>query len=145
MTQNTKMQKTQTRVFVQNCKIKRNGNICVLCHNFWSNQNVQLLSTSKWPQFCERWRYLRQKNGQKRSYNGYLRVTFVRSLFTYFLGQNVPKDSHSERRRCIWKDLTTFASQEYSWKQDPCFSTAISAAQRYLQSLLWYQEFLPIG
>ena len=37
MTQNTKMQKTQKtemRVFVQNCKIKINGNICVLCHNF---------------------------------------------------------------------------------------------------------------
>ena len=70
MTQNTKMQKTQktqTRVFVQNCKRNRNGNICVLCHNFWSNQNVDLLSTSKWPsepQFCERWTYIRQKRAR---------------------------------------------------------------------------------
>ena len=45
-----------------------NGNICVLCHNFWTNQNLEQLSTSKWPsepQFCERWTYIRQKNGQK--------------------------------------------------------------------------------
>ena len=38
------------------------------------------MSTSKWPsepQFCERWRYIWRKNGQKRSYNSYLRVTFV--------------------------------------------------------------------
>ena len=77
-TQNTKTQKTQktqTRVFVQNCKINRNGNICILCHNFWSNQNVDLLSTSKWPsepQFCERWTYIRRKNGQKWSYKGHI-------------------------------------------------------------------------
>ena len=53
--------KTQIHVFVQNCKINRNGNICVLRHNFWTNQNVDLLSTSKWPlepQFCERWTYI---------------------------------------------------------------------------------------
>ena len=41
-----------------------NGNICVLCHNFWTNQNLDQLSTSKWPsetQFCERWTYIWQK------------------------------------------------------------------------------------
>ena len=41
MTKNTKKQKTQkmqTSVFVQNHEKKRNGNICVLCHNFWTNQ-----------------------------------------------------------------------------------------------------------
>ena len=50
MAQNTKIQKTQktqTRVFVQNRKKKRNGNICVLCHKFGTNHNLDLLSTSK--------------------------------------------------------------------------------------------------
>ena len=31
--------------------------ICVLCHNFWTNQGLDLISTSKWPsepQFSER-------------------------------------------------------------------------------------------
>ena len=26
----------------------RNGNICILCHNFWTKQNLDPLSTSKW-------------------------------------------------------------------------------------------------
>jgi hypothetical protein len=49
----------------------KNGNICVLCHNFWTNQNLSPLSTSKWPielQFCERCTYTLQimaKNGLK--------------------------------------------------------------------------------
>ena len=33
-----------------------NGNICILSHNFWFNQGLDLLNTSKWPsepQFCE--------------------------------------------------------------------------------------------
>ena len=33
--------------------------ICVLCHNFWSNYDLDLFSTSKWPsdlQFCERYK-----------------------------------------------------------------------------------------
>ena len=33
-----------------------NGNICILSHNFWFNQGLDLLCTSKWPsepQFCE--------------------------------------------------------------------------------------------
>ena len=45
-----------------------NGNICSLCHNLWTNQILDLLSTSKWPsepQFCERWIYSWQKYGQK--------------------------------------------------------------------------------
>ena len=50
-------------------------------HNFWTNQDLGPLSTSKWPsepQFCERWRlYIWQKNGQKRSYNSHLWVTFI--------------------------------------------------------------------
>ena len=32
--------------------------ICVLCHNFWTNYDLDLFSTSKWPselQFCERY------------------------------------------------------------------------------------------
>ena len=35
----------QTSVFVQNRKRKRNGNICVLCHNFWANYDLDLFST----------------------------------------------------------------------------------------------------
>ena len=37
-------------------------------HNFWTNQSLDPLSTSKWPsepQFCERYSYSWQKNGQK--------------------------------------------------------------------------------
>ena len=36
-----------------------------LCHNFWTNYDLDLLSTSKWPpepQFCQRWRHRLQKN-----------------------------------------------------------------------------------
>ena len=38
-----------------------NGNTCILCHKFWTNQNLE---PSKWlsePQFCERWIYIWQK------------------------------------------------------------------------------------
>ena len=41
----TKLQKT------------KNGNICILCHNLWTNQILDLFGTSKWlsePQFFER-------------------------------------------------------------------------------------------
>ena len=50
MTQNAKAQKMQMCVFVQN---RKNGN----GNNFYTNQNLDPLSTSKWPsepQFCER-------------------------------------------------------------------------------------------
>ena len=46
----------------------RNRNICVLCHNFWPNYNLNLLSTSKWPselQFCERYVCIWRKFGWK--------------------------------------------------------------------------------
>ena len=49
--------------------------ICVLCHNFWTNYNLDLFSTSKWPselQFCERCLCRWQKIGLKLSKNGYL-------------------------------------------------------------------------
>ena len=39
----------------------RNGSICILCHKFWTHQNLDTLSTSKWPsepQFCEKWTYI---------------------------------------------------------------------------------------
>ena len=58
MTKNTKTQKTemlQMSVFVKNRKRKRYANICVLCHNFCTNYDLDLLSTSKLPsepQFC---------------------------------------------------------------------------------------------
>ena len=57
ITQNAKMQKTQMSTFVQNCKKYKNANICILCHNFGTNQNLDSPSTSKWPsehQFCKR-------------------------------------------------------------------------------------------
>ena len=53
---NPKTQRTQMHFFLQYHKKNGNGNICILSHNFWINQDVDLLSTSKWPsepQFCE--------------------------------------------------------------------------------------------
>ena len=46
----------------------KNGNICILCHNLWTNQILDLLSTSKFPsepQSCEKLLYSWQKYGQK--------------------------------------------------------------------------------
>ena len=43
-----------------------------LCHNFWTNWDLDPVSTSKWPsehQFCERWKHSCQKNDQKWSKN----------------------------------------------------------------------------
>ena len=54
--------------FCTNSQKNGYGNICILCHNFWINQNLDQLSTSKWPsetQFCERSTYIWQKNGRK--------------------------------------------------------------------------------
>ena len=74
MTLNPKTQISQILqmcLFVQNRKKNENGNICVLCYNFWTNQNLDKVSTSKWPselQFCERCTYIWQKmarNGRK--------------------------------------------------------------------------------
>ena len=70
-----------TNAFFSTISLKnRNGNICILSHNFWINQGLDLLSTSKWPsepQFCERWKYIWRKNSQKWSYNGHLWGTFI--------------------------------------------------------------------
>ena len=52
------------KCFFTKSQQSRNRNICVLCHNFWPNYNLDLLSTSKWPsesQFCERLSYRWQK------------------------------------------------------------------------------------
>ena len=38
---------------------------CILCHNFWTNYDLDLFSTSKWPsdlQFCERYKGRCRKN-----------------------------------------------------------------------------------
>ena len=35
------------------------GLCCILCHNFWTNYDLDLLSTSKWPsevQFCDKYK-----------------------------------------------------------------------------------------
>ena len=44
--------------FFYNTAKRGNGNICILTHNFWFNQHLDQLGTSKWPsepQFCEIW------------------------------------------------------------------------------------------
>ena len=48
MTQNAKTQKMQMSVFVQNRKKLEMENICILHHNFWTNQNLDLFCPSKW-------------------------------------------------------------------------------------------------
>ena len=48
--------------------------------HMWTNQDLDSLSTSKWPsepQFCERNTYIWQEYGQKWSYNGCLSVCFI--------------------------------------------------------------------
>ena len=69
----------------------RNGNeyVCILCRNFWTNQNLDLLGTSKWQSeshFWDRSTYIMAKNGQKWSWNGPLWGTFVskQSLLVVF-------------------------------------------------------------
>ena len=42
-------QKHYTIIFFTKSHKDENGNICVLCHNFWANQDLDLFSTSKWP------------------------------------------------------------------------------------------------
>ena len=61
-----------------------NGNICILCHNFWTNQNLDPLCPSKWPsgpQFCERLSCNWQINDQKWSKNGHLWVIDFQDFF----------------------------------------------------------------
>ena len=74
MTQNAHKTKNakKANVFFSTISQKNgNGNICILSHNLWINQGLDLLSTSKWPsepQFCEMWSYSYQKmagNGHK--------------------------------------------------------------------------------
>ena len=41
------------------------GFVCIFCHNFWTNYDLDLFSTSKWPsdlQFCERYKGRCRKN-----------------------------------------------------------------------------------
>ena len=52
-------------LFCTKSQKNENEKICILCHSFWTNQNLGKLSTSKWPfepQFCERCLYSCQKN-----------------------------------------------------------------------------------
>ena len=61
----TKAQKTYWAFFFTKLQKTGNGNICVLCHKFWTNQDLDMLSISNWPsepEFCERWTYIWQKN-----------------------------------------------------------------------------------
>jgi hypothetical protein len=54
----------------------------------WAGLRIDPLSISpSEPQFCARWTYIWQKNGQKRLYNGHLWVTFISDQsFSYTLG-----------------------------------------------------------
>ena len=60
-------------------------------HNFWTNWDLDLLSTSKWPQFCERWSNSWRKNGRKMAI---YKVSFISKQSTvkkiYFLALNWP-------------------------------------------------------
>ena len=61
---NAKNTKTASMCFCTKLQKKRSGNICIFCHNFYTNHNLDLFNTSKWPsesQFCERWTYIWQK------------------------------------------------------------------------------------
>ena len=90
-------------------------------HNFWTNYNLDPLSTSKCPsepQFCERWRHMWQKNGQKRSYNSYKRVTFIseHSLVLVWWGNKL-------KPKLCWQPFFYFlqllfihACQKFDWK-----------------------------
>ena len=81
MTQNAKQNKksNNTNDFFSTISQKtRNGNICILSHNLWINQGLDLLSTSKWlsePQSCKIWSY----SCQKMARNG-LRMAIYNSL-----------------------------------------------------------------
>ena len=89
----------------------KNGNICSLCHNLWNNQNLDPLSTSKWPsepQFCERWMYSWQKNGQKWSYNGHTFFSFILNM------------SLSKARLEVRCEVTDFWVTPYYWVGELC-------------------------
>ena len=52
----------------------------ILWHNYCTNKDLDMLSTSKWPsepQFCQRWTCICQKNGQKWLYNLICGVSFI--------------------------------------------------------------------
>ena len=67
----SKMAIYEPKIFwVFSSKIEKSGNrkICVLCCSFWSNQDLDMFSTSKWLSalmFCERLLCSWQKNDQK--------------------------------------------------------------------------------
>ena len=130
MTQNTKTQKTQkvhTRVFVQNCKKNRNGNIYVFCHNFWSNQNVDLLSTSKWPsepQFCERWTYIWQKmvrNGRTKAiYKGtFISIQTLHTMFSQHKWSNLHEWRNQYEFFWIWLKQISQSTEVYKPRKIP--------------------------
>ena len=90
---NTKLKKTQLNFFFTKLQKNRNGNIWILCHNFWTNYDLDLLSISNWPsepQFCKRWIYIWQKCGQKQLYISHLRVTFVSDHSLHLLQKKNP-------------------------------------------------------
>ena len=99
-------------VFVQNQKKNGNGDICILCHNFWTNQNLDLLSKSRWPsepQFCERWTYICQKNGQKWSYveSDMCSHFFIETVYRLIHSHNINTVSFffAIRILCLWYDV----------------------------------------
>ena len=70
--------------------------ICVLCHNFWTNYDLDLFSTSKWPlelQFCESYLCRWRKIGWKWSMATYYAASFLphyrRALFLHLVVFNL--------------------------------------------------------
>ena len=70
------------------------------CHCFWSNWDLDTLSTSKWPsrsQFCEIFLYSWRKNGQKWSRNGHLWVKKFQIVFP-----KLKKKAKRVLHLCFW-------------------------------------------
>ena len=89
--------------------------ICVLCHNFWTNYDLDLFSTSKWPselQFCEK--YLCKLDGKKLARHGLKTATYYaasfllhcrRVLFSHllFLWRNIVKVFDKMLDKVLWQ------------------------------------------
>ena len=83
--------------------------------------------TSKWPcepQFCERWRCIWRKNGQKRSYNSYLRVTFISKQSLPLVHKYILKNNfNSFGKMSYMSESRTRLSPGWSWTENGGFGT----------------------
>ena len=75
---------------------------------FWINKDLDMLSASKWPsesQFCERWRYTAQKNGQIWSYNCHLWVIIISKQSLLKLTESEKKELSYFLSLCFHKEV----------------------------------------